>query len=274
MYVVSSRRDFTSDRILGKENLVRNYTNPANPDVFQDLTMEDLKQQAANKHVCLLVHGYRSPMPNVMSAYWQLVTQMAQEGVTGAQGYGLVVGFAWPGKTTSFGYFVARSSARRAGPFLLQLVNDLRGVAHTVDVQTHSLGARVALSALRDARKVFVDNLLLSAPAVDHDILETSGDFHSSLDCCNRCLVYHSHHDKVLRYTYPLGDIADGLRRALGLRGPRSRVRTLADTTNLYVVDCASRVKDHGGYRDAPEYYRHWRQVLSGGPLSRYDELS
>jgi esterase/lipase superfamily enzyme len=274
VYVVSCRRNFTSDRIMGKENLVRNYTNPHDANVFQEMTLEELRAHATNKHVCVLVHGYRSPMNNVMSAYWDLVTRMHAEGVTGPQGYGLVVGFLWPGKTTRVGYFVARSSAKRAGPKLRHLVNDLRGVAHTVDIQTHSLGARVALTALRDSRQVFVDNLLMSAPAVDNNTLELTKEFHPALDSCNRCLVYHSRYDRVLRYTYPLGDVADGLKRALGLRGPRSRVRTLADTANLYVVDCAGRVKDHGGYRRAGQYYEHWSRVLSGDVISRYDELS
>ncbi len=274
MYVVSCRKDFTSNQVMGKENLVRNYINPHDATKFHDMTMDELRVQATNKHVCILVHGYRSPIENVMSSYWELVTRMAAQGVAGPSGYGLVVGFAWPGKRTRIGYFVARSSARRAAPKLLELVNDLRGVAHTVDVQTHSLGARVALTALRDARKVFVDNLLLTAPAVDNDILETGKDFHASLESCNRCFVYHSKHDKVLRFTYPLGDIADGLKRAIGLRGPRSRVRTLADCPNAYVVDSSTRVKDHGGYRRAPEYFTHWREVLSGDAISRYDELS
>ncbi len=273
MYVVSCRRDFTSNQFLGKENLVRNYIHPHDASVFHDLDMEELKAQASNKHVCVLVHGYRSPIENVMSSYWELVSRMADEAIAGPQGYGLVVGFAWPGKMTRVGYFVARSSARRAAPKLLELVNDLRGVAHTVDIQTHSLGARVALTALRDFRKVFVDNLLLSAPAVDNKILEASEEFHPSLDSCNRCLVYHSRHDKVLRFTYPLGDVADGLKRAIGLRGPRSRVRTLADCPNLYVVDCASDVRDHGGYRRSSAYFAHWRRVLSGDVISRYDEL-
>lgn len=274
MYVVSCRRDFNSNQILGKENLVRNFTNPLDATAFQEMTMDQLREKAANKHVCVLVHGYRSPIANVMNSYWELVTRMSDEGVSGASGYGLVVGFAWPGKASKVGYFVARSSARRAGPRLLELVNDLRGVAHTVDVQTHSLGARVALTALRDSRKVFVDNLLLSAPAVDNNVFEVSREFHPVLESCNRCLVYHSRNDRVLRYTYPLGDVADGLKRAVGLRGPRSRVSTLADCPNLYIVDCAARVKDHGGYRRATQYFEHWRKVLSGDAVSRYDELS
>lgn len=274
MYVVSCRKDFTSDQKLASDNLVRNYTNPHDPNVFQDMTMDQLVEKAANRHVCILVHGYRCPMENVMASYWELATSMSAEEVAGANGYGLVVGFAWPGRTTSVGYFVAPMNAKAAGPRLLSLINALRGAAHTVDVQTHSLGARVALTALRDSRKVFVDNLLLSAPAVDHNLLEPDKDFCAALNSCNRCFVYHSRNDRVLRLSYPLADISGGLKRALGLRGPRSKAVTLSNCRNAYIVDCAARVNDHGGYRKTPYYYQHWRRVLSGEAMSRYDELS
>jgi esterase/lipase superfamily enzyme len=274
MYVVSCRESFTSDRSVCDVNQVRNYTNPANHDVFQEMTMDELAERAANKHVCILVHGYRNPMQNVMDAYWQMTQKMADVGISGPNGYGLVIGFAWPGRTLKLGYFVAPVNARKAAPRLLELINALRGKAHSVDVQTHSLGARVALTALKDPNKVYVDNLLLSAPAVDRDLLEDGKDFHSSTKSCNRCFVYHSKYDKVLKLTYPLADVSGGLAKAIGLSGPRSKVRTEADTPNVHVVDCAARVKEHSGYRKADQYYEHWAHVLSGGPMSRYDELS
>ncbi len=274
MYVVSCRKNFTSDQSVCDVNQVRNYTNPSDPNVFQDMTMDQLVEQAANKHVCILVHGYRNPIANVMNAYWKMTQKLADDGVSGPKGYGLVVGFAWPGRTTRVGFFVAPPNARKAGPRLLELINALRGVAHSVDVQTHSLGARVALTALADSRKVFVDNLMITAPAVDRDLLEVGKDFHASLESCSRCFVYHSKNDRVLKLTYPLADIAGGLKRALGLNGPRSKVKTLAETPNVYVVDCSVRVKEHSGYRKADQYYEHWKRLLSGDAMSRYDELS
>lgn len=274
MYVVSCRKDFTSDRVLGKENLFRNYTNPAKPDVFQDVTLEEILERATNKHVAILVHGFNNEMPEVMAAYWKLVTRMSDSGVSGPEGYGLVLGFTWPGFATKAGFFPALSTARRAGPFLGSLINIVRGVAHTVDVQTHSLGARVALTALKDPRKIFIDNLLLSAPAVDNHVLEPEESFHSSLSSCNRCLVYHSKRDNVLKFAFPLGDVTDGIHTALGLKGPRSKSVTLQKCPNVYVVDCSLRVGGHSDYKETSQYFDHWKQVLSGGPLSRYDELS
>jgi esterase/lipase superfamily enzyme len=273
MYLVSCRKGFESDQLLGSENQYRNYTNPADHSVFQAMTKTQILEKATNQHVAILVHGFNNEIPDVMRGYWRVVTQMKDTGVTGTEGYGLVLGFTWPGFSTKAGYFTAAINAKKAAVFLAELVNDVRAVAHTVDVQTHSLGARVALQALKNPKKTFIDNLLLSAPAVDNHLLEPDESFHSSLSSCNRCLVYHSKDDKVLKVAFLVGDVSDGIHKALGLKGPRNKTLTLK-SSNLYVVDCAARVHDHSGYKDAKQYFEHWKQVLGGGPLSRYDELS
>ena len=273
MYVVSCRAGFESDQILAKENRCRNFKNPAKPDVFDDMTLAELRTAASNKHVAILVHGLNSSITQVMASYWEIVDRMNQTGVFGPAGYGLVIGFTWPGMATSPGFFPALLTAKKAAPHLRELIDDLRPHAHTIDVQTHSLGARVALTALREPKKVFVDNLILSAPAVDNHLLEPDRDFAPSMESCNRCFVYHSKNDPVLKFSFLLGDIADGIHKALGLNGPRSKPLTVA-TKNVYVVDCAQRVKDHSGYRKTNKYFQHWKQALSGAPMNRYDELS
>jgi esterase/lipase superfamily enzyme len=273
MYVVSCRRGFDSDQRLAAKNAYRNFTNPADAGTFEDLNKTELLQHATNKHVCILIHGFNNELPEVMNAYWKITSQMLDTGVTGPSGYGLVLGFTWPGFATAAGFFTAVRNASKAAPFLLELINDVRRVAHTVDIQTHSLGARVALTALRSPNAVFVDQLLLTAPAVDHHLLEPDKDFFSSTQNCNRLFIYHTQHDGVLRAAYPLGDIHDGPGRALGLRGPRSKPVTISKTPNIYVVNCAQRVSGHGAYKDTKQYFQHWNQVLSGASLSRYDEL-
>ena len=274
MIIVSCRRGFDSNGFLAAENHYRNYTNPNNPAAFKDLNLTDVLDAATNKHVAIFVHGFNNPMENVLGAYWGLVQKMKDTGVTGPSGYGLVIGFAWPGQQSGLGFFPARLTAKKSAPFLIALINSLRAVAHTVDVETHSLGARVALVALANPKKVFVDNLLLTAPAIDHNLLEPDQDFHTALESCNRCFVYHSGQDPVLKAPYLIGDVADGIRKALGLKGPRNRKITLEKCLNTYVVDCTARVDSHGGYRKVPQFYDHWNQVLSGAAMSRYDELA
>jgi len=274
MIIASCRKGFDSNQLLSKAHQYRNYTNPSKPEAFTELTQKEVIESARNKHLMILVHGFKNDMDDVLGAYWELTDRLVKAGVTGAGGYGLVIGFTWPGFQTAAGFFPARLTAKKAAPFLRDLVNALRGVAHTVDVETHSLGARVALTALANPKKVFVDNLLLTAPAVDDNLLEPDKGFHASLESCNRCLVYHSRRDSVLSGAYPLADVADGVRPALGLKGPRSRAVTLSKCPNMYTIDCSTRVDSHGAYRHVRQFHEHWKKVLSGGSLSRFDELS
>jgi esterase/lipase superfamily enzyme len=275
VYVVSCRKGFTPTQLLASENRYRNYKNPANPDVFEELTRTDIVNAAKNKHVGILVHGFNTDVDQAMAAYWEIVDRMRQTGVAGAQGYGLVIGYLWPGFSTPLGYAPAVVNANRAGTRLIDLVNSLRTTVLSVDVQTHSLGARVALSALKNPKQVFIDNLILTAPAVDNHLLEPTQDFYPAMDSCNRCFVCHSDKDSVLSTSFWVGDITDGIHGALGRKGPRSKQVTLSQTQNVYVVDCTARVKaDHSGYRKTNKYFNYWAKILSGGALSRYDELS
>ncbi|HEU0120813.1 MAG TPA: alpha/beta hydrolase [Bryobacteraceae bacterium] len=275
MYVVSCRKDFESNIIVSGENQYRNYFNPGSHKEHRAVVLDTILKAAANKHVCILVHGFNNPLENVMKSYWELVKGLDRPGMRPPEGYGLIVGFTWPGSRFGLGYFGARPKAERSGARLRELINGLRGVALSVDVQTHSLGARVALHALADPKnKTFVDNLLLAAAAVDDNILEPDHKYFSAMASCNRCLAYFSKKDPVLGGAFWVGDVLDGIHAALGLRGPRRKDITMDKTPNLYVIDCSAVVHSHGGYRDQPAYYAHWTSVLAGGPLSRYDELS
>jgi hypothetical protein len=115
---------------------------------------------------------------------------------------------------------------------------------------------------------------MITAPAVDNNILEPEESFFDSPASCNRCFVYFSKNDPVLKGGFWIGDVLDGIHAALGLRGPRSKAVTLEKSQNVYVVDCSARVNSHGGYRKTSQYFDHWKEVLSGGPVNRYGELS
>jgi esterase/lipase superfamily enzyme len=274
MYMVSCRKGFDSNLLFSAENQYRNYTNPSSPTTFQDVTESQILEQAKDTHVLVLVHGFNNPIENVLKSYWELTKGLADEGLTGVGQYGLIVGFTWPGARFGIGYFGALGTANKSGPRLRDFIADLQGVAHSVDLQTHSLGARVALKALVDPKKAFVDNLMLTAAAIDNHLLEPDQAFFKATSAVNRCFTYHSTHDPVLGGGFWIGDILDGIHAALGLKGSRNKTITLQKTPNVYVVDCSARITTHGGYRNCSQYYDHWKDVLAGGPMERYDELS
>ena len=274
MLLVSCRRDFSSDQFFADRNLIRDYRG-AITDPFDELTDDELSERADGKHVVVFVHGYRNPMKNVDAAYRDVSRRLIARGLLAATDtvlqaqYGLAVGFAWPGfRTRAIGFIAARPSANRAGGHLRSLIELLRHSARTVDVQTHSLGARVALQALSTGDTLWVDNLILTAPAVDNECLQPDEEFYEALESCNRVLVYHSRHDSVLK-----AYVALAFDRALGYKGPEKKDVILADCPNVHVVDCASIVKAHSDYRKQEKYFDHWSRVMNQEPLERYESI-
>jgi esterase/lipase superfamily enzyme len=275
MILVSCRKDFSSDQKFSEELEVRDYPNPSNLSVFTTLSMDELVARAEGRHVLVLVHGYRNPLKNAADAYKQLVDTLAAKGLVAesttaiTSQYGLVVGFVWPGfKTKILGFLAARPNANRAGGYLRTLLASLKRGARTLDIQTHSLGARVALQALSTNDALWVDNLMLTAPAVDNECLQPAEEFNEALDSCSRAFVYHSKDDNVLK-TY----VAASLDRALGAHGPEDKKVTLEKCPNLFVIDCQKHVKQHSDYRKKPAYIEHWAKVMNQIQLPRYDAL-
>lgn len=250
MILASCRKNFDSDKFLTADLQIRDYHTPDNPGDFSELDATGLQAQARNRHVCILVHGYSNTLPDVLKAYVQLQTRMKEAQIVGPDGYGLVLGFTWPGWWGPE-FPIARHSANYAARYLLQLLNTLRPVVLSLDIQTHSLGARVALGALKRPDRVFIDSLLLTAPAVDNTSFAPGREFRSSLGACKHCFVYHSGRDSVLRRFFPVGDGVNSICPALGLNGPRRPVTALKQNPNLYVVDCTACVAEHSAYRQA-----------------------
>lgn len=274
MIIASCRHSFSSTKRLAKKVRFREYVDAADGTNYESLTLDEVSTAITGRRICLLIHGFNTTLKSVLRAYAELQSGLHDAGLMGADGYGLVIGFAWPGWNSAPGYFPARKSANRSGLLLRKLLQQLQPAAAAIDVQTHSLGARVALSALRAAKTELVRNLLLSAPAVDRGILAKGRMFHNSLKACQRCLVYYSRRDKVLRHSFPLGDLADGIQQALGLAGPQNPKVVLRRHPNLYLVDASAVISDHSGYRHSASYFAHWRRVLDDVPLPRQDSLA
>jgi hypothetical protein len=169
MILISCRRDFVTDSGFAPANQIRNYPNMKDVTRFTDLDEDNLLLQATGKHVLLLVHGFRNPIRNVAASYDALLGKLIESGLVQQPHYDLVLGFLWPGFQTPLGFFPAVPFANRSASFFRQLLQQLSRTALTVDVQTHSLGARVALQSLSATEGIFVDNLMLTAAAVDNE---------------------------------------------------------------------------------------------------------
>jgi esterase/lipase superfamily enzyme len=273
MILISCRRDFSDTRHFSDRNVIRNYPFLPKLDRFFELDEGNLAEQMQGKHVLILVHGFRNPLENVASAYQRVVRGLIANDILAENAYELVLGFVWPGFATPLGFFPAVPFANRSAGFFRTLLELASRNARTVDVQTHSLGARVALQTLGGQTEAFVDNLMMTAPAVDDETLEPLREFNQALELCRRCLVYHSERDNTLRFAFRIGD-APEFDRALGWKGPQHAEVIAADCPNVFVVDCRKGVASHGAYRSAPAYYAHWHRVVHELPLARFEALA
>jgi esterase/lipase superfamily enzyme len=269
MILVSCRRDFDSNHRFSDDNQIRDHPRLQALDEYEVLDPADLRERVEGRHALVLVHGYRNPLKNVAPAYRLVEQKLKKHGLIGDGGYDEVIGFLWPGFETVFGFVLAVPWANRAAGFLRSLLRQLGASASTVDVQTHSLGARVALQALAFPQEVWIDNLMLTAPAVDNESLEPDKEFHPALDSCRRCIVYHSSRDRVLRVSYRVG----AWDKALGYQGPENPDVIASEVDQVFVVDCSTVVRSHGGYRRADRYCEHWGRVLRDEPLAQFETL-
>jgi esterase/lipase superfamily enzyme len=269
MILASCRKNFDSNHFF-EDLQVRLYPDLGDTTRFTAMSQGELAEAVRDRHVLVLVHGYRNPIDAVAGAYQYVEQELTTRGLVGPGNYDMTVGFLWPGFETRVGFFLAVPSANRSASAFRTLLKLLNSSAHTVDVQTHSLGARVALQAMAFEHEVFVDNLMLTAPAVDNECLEPKKEFNNALASCRRCLVYHSSKDSVLKLGYRIG----ALDRALGLNGPENPAVIQAKCPEVFVVDCSAVVAAHSGYRKCGELYEEWGRVLAEKPLKRFDKLA
>ena len=253
---VSCRHDFEDPRKFSDAPLLFRVDLVDTKSVVPDLAAIELM----GARPLVLIHGYKSPSTDQA---WQSYSKIAAN--VADFGYSSIVAVFWPGGELVVSFPFAARRADLAGARLRGL---LRAIP-SADVQTHSLGARVALKALSGVG-VCCRNLILSAPAVDDECLEYGEEFNgAAMSVKERVGVFHSVRDEVLRLSYPVGDLGDH-DKALGWKGPERRDNL---PENTYVVDCGKVVGKHGGYRDSKEYYSAWRQMVDGAAMPRFVTL-
>ncbi|HET8790174.1 MAG TPA: alpha/beta hydrolase, partial [Modicisalibacter sp.] len=95
--------------------------------------------------------------------------------------YSRVVGIAWPGDTGSTAFVEAEFSALQSGRRLVTVLQQLIDAKLAVNIVSHSLGARVVLSALNILGERItdpcIDNLFLWQPAVADNALSPDSPF-------------------------------------------------------------------------------------------------
>jgi len=225
------------------------------------------------EEVGILISGYNMPDDRAEDSYCVIVEGMAAAGVnlhwigftwpTG-KGYSWVVPniTSWFNKDTEKTVVMGRAS--NSGQILRAFLLLLKQAGKRVVImQTHSLGARVALEALNGG-DVNVDHVILSAPAVDDDVLQNGKEYSQAAFYCRSFNLAVSKNDSVLTRLYRITNF--GLDRALGISGPRNNNLL---PPNIRTFDFSNHVKGHSEYRLKPQYFDTIRLIKDGNAPSK-----
>ena len=229
------------------KNTVHNHTQntdaQSTPDGFE-------------KPVLLMVHGCNVDGPAIIDGYRKILNGLERQNLSGydSECYGGQIGFAWEGRSGLHSFARAGSRADREAIYLRELLIQLNEESIVADICAHSLGARVALEALR-LEGVHIRNLILLGPAVANDSLDEGGIYTQSVANCASVNIFYSQSDKILKYGHRVFDLP-ACRHALGTTGTQS------PNAGVRQIDCSKFVLTHSEYRTAPRVYTHWREIV------------
>jgi len=185
-----------------------------------------LKHDVSGQHVLLATHGFnvnREDGIASLSNWESLILNQLPAGW-------LYIGILWPGDSIwlhGLDYPGEPKVADDAGQLLGPYLDGLLASASSVNLASHSLGARVVLQIVRNMKRP-PSHVVLMAGAIDDDCL--INEFASEANRIGRLSVMASAGDKTLRELFPIGNFLGGIfdkghpwvRAALGRTGPGS----------------------------------------------------
>jgi pimeloyl-ACP methyl ester carboxylesterase len=247
----SCRKGFDSLIHISDRNLYRDADG-------HDLTEAAFMDGIAGKRVLVLFHGYRSE--TAPPYYAKVLEGINKWGISDK--YDVCVPYPWPGGKLRIGFGLSEGRADRCAKFPAAMIGLMNSHSATVDVQTHSLGARLALEALARNKDAHINQLFMLAPAVADEAPELGEKYGRVVASqTGKTAVFYSRRDKVLEFMYPIGETLTGHPdMALGFHGAEDKTKL---TPNVTQFDCSKFIFDHSGYRGSEEFHDLWRSCFS-----------
>ena len=264
MYIISSRVNYSNpDELMPSGHTIReiDLSDDSNARSFSDLN--EFLKNISGKRLLMLVHGYNNEQDEIYDAY-SIIEEKVRVQLNSE--YDDVMGYIWPGGDSKFEWWQAKRSANGVARRFRRLIERLSESAASLDLMSHSLGARVILKAMKQANanngKVPVRNYYCTAASVDDEVFEPREEFYSAMDKFGQIYVFHSRRDKVLKWAYGIAE-SDV---ALGLSGPEDRSYIQNSTKNVFVINCKKKVTKHGHYKHSNDLYAYIARAFSKRP--------
>lgn len=180
----------------------------------------------------------------------------------------MVIGFTWNGnpvfnnKEQPILFRLAEGAAIQTGEIIFRdFLLDLKTACPKtkINVGTHSLGALVALTALKRSAKI--DTLILTNPAVEDDVFKKGKAFEKVPDNVTSIIIATNKKDPILAFPYTAHEHSILIDIALGLNGPADRDNI---ARNIKTVDYTRDFGfDHSAVYDNAKNKRFWENVYN-----------
>ncbi len=266
MLIISSRKNFDDPDSLKKQGHDIKEVNLSSDKVIRDLTSDNFFNEIKHLKILFIVHGYNNEQDEVYDAY-SVIENNIVSNLNST--YDLIIGYSWPGGDLGLEWFSAKSRANSVARRFRFLITKISNHASSLDIMSHSLGARVVLKALKQAEsRIIVRNYFCMAAAVDNEVLEKNEEFHQSISKIQNLYVFHSQKDGVLTYFYRMAEWDN----PLGRYGPEDKDYIENHTKSIYVANCKRVVDSHGGYKRSNSVYKYIKNVISSKP-SKFSTL-
>lgn len=267
MLIISSRKKFNDPDKLKSHGHGFKEINLLTDLSVRDLQEDEFLNEVSGKNVLLLVHGYNNEQDEVYDAYTVIENKLSEHT---SNKYDLVIGYTWPGGDKGIEWYSSKRRANSVARRFRSLISSMSKKANSIDIMSHSLGARVVLKALKQAdNKIIIRNYFCMAAAVDNEVLEKGEEFHSSAGKSERIFVFHSKKDGVLSVAYRMAEWDN----ALGLYGPEDKAYIQNRAKTIFVANCKKVVGSHGAYKRSNAIYKYINKVLTKVPTKRFVTL-
>ncbi|NOG47121.1 MAG: DUF726 domain-containing protein [Calditrichaeota bacterium] len=262
MLIISSRKNFDDpDNLSKKGHLFKKIDLTSDSEIKDFKNEEEFIDEIKKQRVLLIVHGYNNEQDEVYDAYSVIESKVNQHL---QNEYDLVIGYSWPGGDKGLEWWSSKRRANSVARRFRRLIENISEKVETLDIMSHSLGARVVLKALKQSEKTkIIKNYFCLAAAVDNEVLEKGEEFVDSVSKIDALFVFHSKKDEVLATVYRLAEFDN----ALGLHGPEDKDYIENKTKNIFVVNCKKKIKNHGGYKRSDAMYGYIQEIHLKKPL-------
>lgn len=252
MYIISSRKGFNNpDLASDAGHLFREIDLSTESEIRSFDSQGEFIGELAGKTILMLVHGHNNEQDDVYDAY-STIEMKVNEHLDAH--YDLVIGYSWPGGDNGLDWWASKRRADAVAGRLCLFIERVSEKAAALDIMSHSLGARVTLSALKQSLEPqVVRNYFCTAPAVDNEVLEKGEEFFDAIAKTAAIYIFHSKKDGVLSGAYRLAEFDN----ALGLYGPEDKHYIQSKTRNIFVANCKKRVDRHSGYKGCDAIYNY-----------------